>query len=81
MDINNKRISATPRSKYTSYAGIGNYTSNSSSGNFNSSNYLKLSGSEYQTVDGDVSFTGDVIAKTDNQDAGDVTLPISSENT
>ena len=81
MDINNKRISATPRSKYTSYAGIGNYTSNSSSGNFNSSNYLKLSGEETQTVEGDVAFTGDVIAYTDNPEAGDVTLPIASENT
>lgn len=80
LTINNRRIDATPRSKYKKYNGNFNamYGSGGGSGTINTSNFVKLKGETSQTIEGTVSSTGDVVAYVANPDAGDIKLPIAS---
>lgn len=82
LTINNRRIDATPRSKYKKYNGNFNsvYGSGGGSGTINTSNFVKLKGETNQLIEGTVSSTGDIVAYVANADAGDIKLPIASSD-
>ena len=54
MDITSSRIAATPRSKYHKYGYGGSNISVSGGSNVDLSNYVKLTGEESQTIEGNV---------------------------
>lgn len=77
--INDRRIDATPRSKYKKYSG--NYNSvygGSGSGVINTSNLVKKRGETSQLIEGTVLSTNDIVAYATNPTAGDIKLPIAS---
>lgn len=80
LTINNRRIDATPRSKYKKYNGNFNsvYGGGGGSANINTSNFVKLKGESSQTIEGTVASTADVVAYVANAEAGDIKLPIAS---
>lgn len=80
LTINNRRIDATPRSKYKKYGSNYQsvYGSGGGSGNINTSNFVKLKGESSQLIEGTVSSTGDIVAYATNPEAGDIKLPIAS---
>lgn len=80
LTINNRRIDATPRSKYKKYNGNFNsvYGGGGGSGTINTSNFVKLKGESSQTIEGTVASTADVVAYVANAEAGDIKLPIAS---
>lgn len=82
LTINNRRIDATPRSKYKKYNGNFNsvYDGGGGSGNINTSNFVKLKGETSQIIEGTVASTGDVVAYVANPEAGDIKLPIASSS-
>ena len=64
MEITNNRIPATPRSKYYKYDnyGVGKAVNKGEE----ITNYVKLTGEEYQTIEGNLGATGDLIAYSSN---------------
>lgn len=80
LTINNRRIDATPRSKYKKYGSNYNavYGGGGGSGTINTSNFVKLKGETSQTIEGTVASTADVVAYVANAEAGDIKLPIAS---
>lgn len=82
LTINNRRIDATPRSKYKKYNGNFNsvYAGGSGGSNINTSNFVKLKGESSQLIEGTVSSTADVVAYAINPEAGDIKLPIASSS-
>lgn len=80
LTINNRRIDATPRSKYKKYNGNFNsvYGGGGGSGTINTSNFVKLKGETGQLIEGTVASTADIVAYVANADAGDIKLPIAS---
>lgn len=67
MDITSSRIAATPRSKYHKYGYGGSNISVSGGSNVDLSNYVKLTGEESQTIEGNVGATGDIVAYSTNE--------------
>lgn len=67
MDITSNRIPATPRSKYIKYGYGGSNISVSGGSNVDLSNYVKLTGEESQTIEGNVGATGDIVAYSTNE--------------
>lgn len=82
LTINNRRIDATPRSKYKKYNGNFNavYGGGGGSGTINTSNFVKLKGESNQLIEGTVASTADVVAYATNPEAGDIKLPIASSS-
>lgn len=81
LTINNRRIDATPRSKYKKYNGNFNSVyAGGGSGNINTSNFVKLKGESSQTIEGTVASTGDIVAYVTNPEVGDIKLPIASSD-
>lgn len=80
MNINSKRISATPRSKYKKYYGSGGTSNNSSSSvqPIDVTNFVKLKGQTSQTIEGNVLATGDLVAYATGEH--DIVLPIASSD-
>lgn len=78
IQINNKRIDATPRSKYKKYNGNTNIAGSGGSSSIDTSNFLLLKGRTSQTVEGNILSTSDIVAYVDNPEAGDLKLPIAS---
>lgn len=80
LTINNRRIDATPRSKYKKYGSNYQsvYGSGGGSGTINTSNFVKLKGESSQTIEGTVASTADVVAYVANAEVGDIKLPIAS---
>lgn len=79
IEINNKRIDATPRSKYKKYNSNTNITNSGGSSNIDTSNFLLLKGRATQTVEGSILSTTDIVAYADNPEAGDMKLPIFTQ--